>query len=299
MTPFLGIDGGGSTLRVALVDDGLRVIAEVQRGTANPNIIGYEASKTLVQAAVREVLALADVTIAAAGIGIAGASTAQAWMRALIEEVLPGIPVAPALDLEVALVGAHGARRGVLILAGTGSMAYAINDAGAVAQAGGWGYLLGDEGSGYWLGMGAIRAVTLAADGLNPSADAIARRVTEALALTKPRDVIAWLYRQPPPIKEIAALAPLVLEAAEAGSVYAAGLVADGAAALASITSAVIRQLDAPDLPVAFAGSLLTSDNPLSRALCARLHLTSIPQPLHPPVIGAALLAKLTVERIG
>ena len=295
MKYYLGIDGGGSTLRVALVDEDLRPTAESQGGTANPNIIGFDAAKALIQSAVREVISAApDREIAGVGIGIAGASLAFDWMRETIADVLPAIPVFPAIDVEIALVGAHGARRGVLILAGTGSIAYGINDAGETVQGGGWGHLLGDEGSGYWLGLQALRAVIAWADGLDPTAEMLARRVMERLNFETPRHLVRWAYRQPAPIKEIAALAHLVLDADDP---YALPIVEQGAKSLAAIAQSVIKRLNVPDMPIAFAGGLLLMENSLSRVLCRELGFASIPQPKYPPVIGAALLAKLMLER--
>jgi len=306
---YVGIDGGGSNLRVAVVDDDMHVIAQVARGTANPSVIGREASAALIQDAIREAVAIAfppderapseRPSIAGVGIGIAGASSAyaEAWLREVIHEALPGVFVAPSMDNEIALVGAHGKRRGVLVLAGTGSVAYAVNAAGETAQAGGWGYLLGDEGGGYWLTMEALRALIRWADGMQPEAERLSQRVVRRLEFHSPLDVIAWLYRQPPPTREVAQHASLVLDAADEGDAAALEIVARGADALEALVTAVSTRLGMTQPSVGFAGGLLSSDNPLSRALCARLKLDVIPQALYPPVVGAALLAKLSAEQ--
>ncbi len=294
MSYFLGIDGGGSNLRVALVGESLSPIVEARRGTVNPNVVGFDEAKALIQSAVQEVL-IAGAPLSGVGIGIAGASLAHDWMRDLITEVLPDVPVTTAIDVEIALVGAHGAREGVLVLAGTGSVAYGVNAQGEAAQAGGWGYLLGDEGSGYWLGLQAIRALTQWSDGFDLGAEVLAQRVMARLNLTVPREVIRWVY--PPSIKEIAALAPLVLSTADEGDPYAARIVLGGAWSLSSLVTTVVRRLGVPTLPIAFAGGLLTADNHLSRDLCNFLSLPTIPQPKYPPVIGAALLAKIMLNK--
>ena len=117
-----------------------------------------------------------------------------------------------------------------------------------------------------------------------------------ALGLARGIDLIPWVYRQPPPTREIAQHATLVLEAARDGDACAAGIVARGAAALASITRSAITRagLNAP--VIQFCGGLLGFDNVLSAALCAELGLSERPVPLYPPVIGAALLAKIRLE---
>ena len=296
---YIGIDGGGSTLRVVLVDEQMNVLAQALRGTANPSAIGRDASAALIQQATREVLDARDhPPIAAVGIGIAGASAvyAEAWLRATLAEVLPGVPVAPSMDNEIALVGAHGARRGVLVLSGTGSVAYGVNAAGESAQAGGWGYLLGDEGSGYWLAVEGMRALIRWADGYAPEAERLAARVMAAFGFASPVDAIAWVYRLPPPTREAAQHAQIILDAAAEGDPVAGDIVARGADALAQIGRAVLARLGMTTADIAFAGGLLTRDNALSRAVCALLGLNAIPQPRYAPVVGAALLAKLMVE---
>jgi N-acetylglucosamine kinase-like BadF-type ATPase len=297
MRYFLGIDGGGSTLRAALVDESLTVVAAAERGTANPNVIGFDAAAELIQSALRETSSAGAEPVSAVGIGIAGASLAFDWMRETVAAALPGVPVFPALDVEIALVGAHGARRGALILAGTGSIVYGINAAGETAQAGGWGYLLSDEGGGYWLGLQALRAVTLWADGIDDGCEPLARRVMDMLRLTTPREVIAWVYRQPIPVKEIAGLAPLVLTLADEGDAAAYRWVESAIWHLEELAIIVRRRLQDHTLPTACAGGLLTTENALSRGLRQRTGLITTPQPKYPPVIGAALLAKIMLEK--
>src|SRR6185295_15071152 len=105
--------------------------------------------------------------LSGAGVGIAGASVihSEDWLREVFSTIMPGVPFVPSSDLEIALVGALGERRGVLVLAGTGSAGFGINLAGQSLQVGGWGYLLGDEGSSYWIGMQALQMLTRLADG--------------------------------------------------------------------------------------------------------------------------------------
>ena len=305
---YIGIDGGGSNLRVAVVDEDMHVVAQAMRGTANPSAIGRDAAAALIQEALHEAVnaalparddsaASGQPSIAGVGIGIAGASAvyAEAWLRATIQDALPGVFVAPSMDNEIALVGAHAERRGVLVLAGTGSVAYGVNDSGETAQAGGWGYLLGDEGGGYWLATEALRALIHWADGMQPEAEGLSRRIMRRLGFHSPLDLIAWLYRQPPPTREVAQHAGLVLDAAADDDAAALEIVARGADALAALVGAVSTRLGMAQPQVGFAGGLLSSDNPLSRALCARLKLDAIPQAVYPPVVGAALLAKLSV----
>ena len=299
----IGIDGGGSNLRVVVVDDALTILAQTTMvGTANPSVIGRDAAALLVQDAMRTVIAAApDQPIVAVGIGIAGAAPAYAahWLHEIVKAVLPNTLVVPATDVEMALVGAHGARRGVIVMAGTGSVAYGVSETGEGLQVGGWGYLLGDEGSGYWLGLKALQAVTMWSDSKIDVFYAVAHFVMQELQLSSPKEVIPWLYRTPPPTHEVAALASLMLMLAEEGNLYAKGAINEAAGYLAGMIARLKNRLALTDPPIAFGGGLLTNPdplnytNPLMRALRGRLDLEHYPETLYPPVIGAALLAQI------
>ncbi|MCY4146447.1 MAG: hypothetical protein OXE95_09200 [Chloroflexi bacterium] len=295
---FAGIDGGGSSLRVAIVDARLATIATQSAGTANPSISGREGAQAHIRATVRATLRQAGIAperIAAAGIGIAGASNLHSkdWLLATLAPVLPSARLVPSSDLEIALVGALGRRHGILLLAGTGSAAYGCAPGGQRLQVGGWGYLLGDEGSGYWMGMQLLRGITAAYDqdiGLTE----LGAACLDALELETARDLVGWLYRgnEAAPAR-VAKLARLVLDVARTGDDEAKRLVAAAARHLAKQVEWLRSQLDYPCAPIAFAGGLLEADNALCAAVTRQLNLPEQPKALHSPAIGAALLAQL------
>lgn len=293
----MGIDGGGSSLRVVITTRDLTVCGQAVGESANPSSIGRAESARRVGAAMRAALSYADLQpgqISAVGIGIAGAAASHSadWLRVLVSEHFPGASVAVSSDYEIALVGAHGERRGLLALAGTGSLAYGVNGAGESALAGGWGYLLGDEGGGYWLGAAALRAAARAADGRGRET-ALLPAVLKALNLSQPLDLITWMYSSGSRTRDAAALARLVLACAETDAV-AGNIVAEGARELALAVRAVSVRLQLTQCPIAFAGSLLSEMNPLSRRLCGHLGLEGIPAPRYSPAVGAAILALQT-----
>ena len=305
MSYYVGIDGGGSTLRVVIATDAdgeLETVVSIEtERTSNPAVVGQRAAADYIRQGVQEALTAAGLSagdIAAAALGVAGADVlhAREWLEGVLPDVLPDALRVPSSDQEIALVGANGERRGVLLLAGTGSVAYGVNAAGASVRAGGWGYLLGDEGSGYWLAMGALRAVTHAADGR-----ARETALTEAiLAHTEIENVgalIEWLYHtMRGRNREIAQLAPLVLKVAADGDAVAAALVDEGATQLYGHYTAITRRLGMSAPPVAFAGGLLTADTLLRARLMDKLGMTHPPETLYPPVVGAALLAKIRYQ---
>jgi glucosamine kinase len=300
MTYYMGIDGGGSNLRVVIVTEQLSETTRVKAGACNPSSVGRDAAADIIQQAMQVAITQAKLTpeqIAGVGIGVAGASATYAadWLRQVVCGVLPDAHIAPSSDNEIALVGARGERRGILLLSGTGSVAFGVNDAGEAVQVGGWGYLLGDEGSGYWLGLQALRALVTQSDGTLELVTILAQRVAEHLSLQSAQDVLAWVYRHDAPrTTDIARLAPIVLAEAEKGDLHAQHIITEAADHLEKLARTTMRRLAFGDAALAFAGGLLTSDNLLSRTLCQRLSLDALPVAKYEPVVGAALLAKIT-----
>lgn len=302
MAYYAGIDGGGSNLRVVITDETFTAVAQAQDTTVNPSSVGRSAAAGRITAALTAALDRAGLQasqITGVGIGVAGASAEYAadWLREIVRGVLPDSVCVPGSDMEIALVGAHGARCGVLVLAGTGSVALAIDQQGRQARAGGWGYLLGDEGGGYWLGLEALRAVTRAADGRAP-ATVLTDTVLEHLGLESVQAITIWLYApQVTRTRDVAGLAPLVCACADDDDPVAQGIVRRAADELVILCRTVMNQLDMAGAPVAFAGGLLTDRTAVQSALCAALGLEGPPVAKHPPEIGAALLARLVLNK--
>ena len=299
MTPptdlFIGIDGGGSAVRVAVIDAALNIAGESRGLAANPGSVGRdEAARRIVEAA-RAALASAGAAreqVRAVGIGVAGADAAHSadWLRAVVAAIAPGAQAALSSDYEIALVGAHGARRGLLLLAGTGSLAYGVSDSGAAALVGAWGYLLGDEGGGYWLGAHGLRAVVRMDDGRGRHT-LLAAALLNALGQDSARALVPWLYGQPR-VSDVAALAPLVLDCAAQGDAVARELVESAARELALAARAARLRLGLTDAPPAFTGSLLSAANQLSAMVCDLLGMSAPLTPRYSPAVGAALLAR-------
>ena len=295
---FMGIDGGGTRLRIAIVDADLNIIAQVSDSAANPNIIGHDAAQKHIQHSIGRALKQAGImplAINAVGIGIAGASHqhSRAWLVDTLEAPLPHSLLVPSSDLEIALVGALAQRHGILLLAGTGSAVFGIAPSGQTRQVGGWGYLLGDEGGSYWIGLQALRQVIQDADfgGVRP--DSFSHNVLGELGLAQPRELIAWLYRQPETVVRAAAVARIVLRQAQCEDEDAIAILQAAANQLVRRLQFLRRQPGYEQLPIAFAGGLLDHSSWLSEELARRLKLKHRPAAKYPPAIGAALLAKM------
>lgn len=210
-------------------------------------------------------------------------------------------------DSLAALAAAHEGKDGIVIIAGTGSNCLGTHD-GKVTKAGGWGYLIGDEGSAYDISKRALNAVFRAYDGRGPQT-AIAPLVLSRLSCWKdgsshgyvvrpgpaeltPQDILPVIYGMSR--NELASLAPLVMQAAEEGDAVARSVLVSCARALMEMVVAVARKLGLKSPAVAFTGGALT--NPLYASLVEEELSRALPgatvrKPHHPPSVGAAILA--------
>ena len=297
---FMGIDGGGSTLRIAIVNSELDELSSLMAGSVNPSVVGHDESRARIQRGVVAALdeaSLQPERISSVGIGIAGASNlrGERWLLETLKPVLPLSHHVPSSDLEIALVGALAARHGILLLAGTGSGAYGVKPRSRSMRIGGWGYLLGDEGGSYWIGRELLRQVMRGYDlGLEANETALVRACLDELGLSQAQELIAWVYQSDAtPAIRIGGLAPLVLARAEDGDKQAMRILRYASEYLADQVRTLRRRLDYAEAPIAFACGLLDNDNCLSEEVTGQLGLAERPVAKRRPVIGAAMLAKM------
>jgi N-acetylglucosamine kinase-like BadF-type ATPase len=176
----------------------------------------------------------------------------------MIREVLRRLgqrqPVRVVNDALVALVAGAPSGIGIVVVAGTGSIAYGVDPDGNEARAGGWGYLLGDEGSAFWLGHYAVRHAIRAADGRGV-ATTLYPLICEKLGVTEPRELVKWFYDQELSRNRVADLASLVETASAEGDEAAETLMDQAAKHLASAARAVTNHLNFPGRhPIVLAG---------------------------------------------
>jgi glucosamine kinase len=282
----LGLDIGGSSSRARLVEGG-RIIAEAEGPGANvaalrPRMVAGRLGALLG--------GLGAIGAEACCAGSAGAEVPAGRMRLerLLADLLPGCRITVVHDTRLVLAAA-GLDSGIALISGTGSVAYGRDRGGREARAGGWGWLLGDDGSGVWLAREAAREVMRRSDAgtpLGPLGDAMlgaarARGTAELMgvlhALTEPRD---W-----------AALAGVVFETAREDP-GAESLVERAAAGLGELVAVVRTRLSLDD-PVVLAGGQLLNQPRLEAAV--RKHVGAASRLEEPPVAGAVRLASLSL----
>lgn len=297
MMLVLGVDAGGTASRAIVSTLDGEVVGRGAAGPGNPTSGGAEAAATI-GTAVRAALhghpahAVAAAVVGVAGIGaltdpaLAAAFAAQWTDLGLI------CPVALVGDAVTAFAAGTAERSGVVLIAGTGAVAARVDDGRIGRTADGLGWLLGDEGSGLWLGLQAVRAAARAWS-VSPDAGGtglVALIAAQAGARTCD-DLVHWAGRVPP--ATFADLAPLVCAAAAAGDPPATRLTTEAGARLV----ATLGVLGQPDGPVVLAGGLLAHDTPVRRSV-----LAAVPGPVtiaRDPARGAAWLALCTARAPG
>lgn len=294
----VALDGGqSSTLALVATFDGV-VIGSALAGPSNhidePG--GRERLEAAVTEGIRGALQNADRSpdqVLCAYLGMTGAPTEA---REIAARLLPAARVEAHYDMVTALAGASIARPGVVVIAGTGAIAYGQLDDGREARASGWGYLMGDEGSGYDLGIAALRAASGASDGRSDPTELV-WRIPQALGQPDLRGVHRLLYSPNILRSDLARLAVVVTDAARAGDGVARRLLVQAGHDLANAALAVIAHLESresgltvyPTGGVFQAGDLILT--PFRARITALSPASELVMPAFSPAVGALLLA--------
>ena len=296
----LGIDGGGSKTLALVAAAGGEILGRGEAGPSNYQVIGLEVALASLEAATEAALASAGRErddLAAACVGLAGVARPEDRERlaAWAAYYLPRVPMTIANDAQLVLAAGTPHGWGVALICGTGSIALGRSPDGRNARAGGWGYLLGDEGSGYAIGLACLRAVLRAYDGRGPHTELV-RPVLAHYGLDDPGGLVSRTYGAAAGPAQIAALAGLVDAAALAGDAVAFDIIRDAGSELALAVRAVVRSLElAGSVPCGLAGGVIVRGTALRAAFidaAAALDCDLAPVALVPePATGAVSLA--------
>ena len=272
---LLGVDTGGTHTTVIVGHRDLTVLARAEGPGAAMRPEGAEHSAVVIAETARRAAGLAGVELPADRLVVGAAGAGRAREQRALEAALMARGVARQAramsDGEIALAAAFGAvdGAGIFINAGTGSVAFARDPQGQVHRSGGFGWQLGDEGGGYWLGRRALQAASRAYDGRGEGSTLLSRLLA-ALGLTDFDTLIGWATLATP--AQVAALAPHVLNAAREGEAVAQHTVDDAARELVALVRVLARHFPAgKPLAVATGGGLLRPTSPLLAAFRAAL----------------------------
>lgn len=291
----VGIDAGGTKTRAFAVARGGEIVGRGAGGGAN--LLSSPDPQGAIGAALREALAgrRPDAVVLACAGG--ERATDRERGRAILASLLgPDVAVEVTHDAKAALYGGNAAGCGVVLIAGTGSIAYGRNGQGDEARAGGWGYLVGDEGSAVWIGTEGLRAASYDHDGRG-SPTLITRHLFEDLGVADFGGVLGLLYGKPHPPPAVLAATRAVARAYAAGDAIAVNIVQRGARGLARMAGVVARRLVMEDGPVYLAGGAFENVRPLEKAvrleLLALLPRAAVEPVREEPAMGAARLAAM------
>jgi len=259
---FLGIDGGG-TKTSCLIGDETSVLGSGTAAGSNVVRLGEAKAREALAAAIGQACAAANIKpaqIERTCVGLAGAGRPEIsnLVRRLLAELVPG-EIEVVGDMVIALQAAFGNGAGVMVIAGTGSMAYGRDASGNTLRAGGWGFSIFDEGSGHWIGRSAIAAIMRDYDETGEENSVLMNSVKKSWRLATREQLILAANAFPSP--DFAALLPAVLSAADSGDAIAQSILTQAGTELARLAKIVIRRLfpDGDKVPVAMSGGVFSN----------------------------------------
>jgi N-acetylglucosamine kinase-like BadF-type ATPase len=306
MKHYIGVDGGGSKTDALVIDETGKPLGRGLAGPGNHLRVGIETATRNIERAVN--IAMVEAGIAIRNVeyaycGIAGADH-PAHRQRVIDSLRIFFPRGNFIvdnDARIALTGAVGFGCGVVVIAGTGSVAFGRNDAGEEARAGGWGPTIGDEGSGYAIARDGLSAIVRAHDGRGRRT-----KMTELLCydydMCSPEDLPRFVYATTTHADDIARYGKLVIEAARHGDEVAREILQRAGSELGECVLAVARRLrlTSENFPVACVGGAFHAGDlllgPMRNVLKRDAADAELIQPKKTPVEGAALMAIRTAE---
>lgn len=277
---MLGIDGGGSKTVCYLADADGAIIGTGRGGGANLQAQGELEVEKVLHGVIEQAIGERSIHPDAACLGVAGADREDDYR--VLRDVMRRLGFRRTLivnDALIALVAGVGDAPGVVLIAGTGSIAYGLRADGLAARSGGWGSVLGDEGSGYWIGRHALAAVMREADGRGAKTQ-LTTLLLEHFGLAEPSGLVREIYEQraragPARFQRqtIAALAPTIARAHADGDVVASEILSQAAEELTRAAASVIERLGmrGSNFPTVLAGGLFSAVPWLADEVTGRL----------------------------
>jgi N-acetylglucosamine kinase-like BadF-type ATPase len=270
----LGIDAGGTKTLCFLADEAGHIVREGRGPGANFHTSGDIELESVLHQVIDAAIGDSLIAPAAVCVGIAGVDREHEAdvVRGMVQRAVPASRVVVVSDALIALAAGAGGSPGIVVIAGTGSIAYGRNARQDAARSGGWGHIIGDEGSGYWIGREALSAVVRAVDGRGPTT----RLIEDVLAHFMIADISglpAIVYDRDLPRMSVAALGPIVQHASDLGDPVAMGILERAAAELTLAARSVAASLEMQDDAFVFvlAGGVFQAVPRLVDALTQRL----------------------------
>ncbi len=302
MKYLIGIDGGGTKTDSAITDLSGNIIHQTTGKASNFLVVGIEEAVENIFALIEENLFklegdFADVKQIVIGAAGAGRKEDAQLLEKSFQDYadqqgvhFKGVKVVS--DAHIALEGAFPNSAGCILIAGTGSILFGKDEKGIIHRVGGFGRLIGDEGSGYSIGRKALNAVSKASDGRGEET-MISELLDAKMNHNTSKNIINKVYNEN---LDVASVAKIVIEAAEEGDPIAENILEEEADELVLHIRSLIYKIQTSNLNVAFSGSLIDNKNFYSDLLKNKIKSTlpnvKVVKPANPPVSGAILFAK-------
>ncbi len=303
MSLVLGIDGGG-TKTVCVLMDQCQVLGRGEAGGSNYQSAGKTAFDSVKLAIAKAMKSTKPIEVASICLGLAGVARPKdiQLVHSFIEHLgFKDAQVAVSHDALIALVGGLGHDVGIVALAGTGSIIFGRNQQGRTQRVGGWGHVLGDEGSAYYIAVRGMQAAMRAYDGRSP-ATILEQSLRHHLRLVNLEDLVEIIYQRGWGVREIAAIAPIVDRAAALGDEVAIAIIEDAVQELALATHKVIQGIFLTEqVSIVTGGSVWEGKSGMRErfalAVTERSPMVQVMSPQNEPAYGAALLAMAAIGK--
>ncbi len=307
MAYFLGIDGGASKTAAVVTDENGTALGTGLAGGSNHLRVGIDTATRNIERAVNIALVEAGMPIREveyAYCGIAGSDHPDHHERVVdaLKVFFPRGNFIVDTDARIALTGAIGFGSGVVVIAGTGSVAFGRNLEGEEARAGGWGPIIGDEGSGYGIARDGLTAIVRAYDGRGAKTT-MTDTLCRDYGMCNPGDLPRFVYATTTRTDDIARFGKLVIEAANAGDAVALGILERAGRELGHCVLAVARRLSLVNepFPVAYVGGAFHAGElllePMGKVIVGEARGAHVGPPQHTPVEGAAMMAVRALQK--
>jgi N-acetylglucosamine kinase-like BadF-type ATPase len=264
---ILGVDGGGTKTLALLGDLDGNVLARGLSGSSNTNGVGFDAACSALERAISIARKDHGGEISAMCLGLAGAGRKEdiEQFQNWAVRTFPKTPVKVLSDAEVLLAAGVASGPALALICGTGSIVYGRTITGELIRAGGWGYLFGDEGSGYAIGSAALRAVMQAYDGRG-SKTLLSKLVLKRYGLHTPLELVRSIYGAESPLSTVASLTDLVEQAAELGDSVAIAILEESSRELTRAIAAIYPKLGSSAIPLILTGGTILHGRYLLKA---------------------------------
>ena len=292
---YIGIDAGGSKSEAALCDQDLKLIARNRfeglnlRGL-NPNIAASQVKRIIEQLTYQGGILPYHVKLTVLAAAGAGEAKTREQVEASCYSYMPTQAVKVITDTEAALAGAFKDESGIVVIAGTGSIAYGSDAEGNLRRAGGYGYILGDKGSGFWIGRQGLK-ICLDAH-FNGKKVKWAEEIYQMWELSNIEEALEIIYKLEKPAAKIAEIAPIVMRAAVEGSDEAKSIIASAGEKLCELIYTLADRLYLEGkTKVCLLGGIFKDNSPVKQEVIKHSDSSrfEFSEPLYEPAVGAII----------